>query len=164
MVKGRLAVASHLCYHSYSGPWHSFCKENAIRVLLGLAELVLLSTKIDYRPFYLNGFNAYWLMQLASNPNERAKVTSTLQQASWHGTNVARTWAFSDGGSNPLQISPGFYDENMFKVLILNSLRTNWPWFFFSCRHLLTVTIWCRAWISSYLRPGEIECIWYLAW
>ncbi|PIA44356.1 hypothetical protein AQUCO_01700156v1 [Aquilegia coerulea] len=69
------------------------------------------------RPLFLNGFNAYWLMQFASNPSERMKVTSTLQQASRYGMNVARTWAFSDGGSTPLQISPGSYNEDMFKGL-----------------------------------------------
>ncbi|KAL5713107.1 mannan endo-1,4-beta-mannosidase [Ranunculus cassubicifolius] len=71
----------------------------------------------ENRPLYLNGFNAYWLMQFASNPSDKAKVTMTLQQASSYGMNIARTWAFSDGGSNPLQITPGSYNENMFKGL-----------------------------------------------
>ena len=51
-------------------------------------------------PYYANGFNAYWLMYLASN----------------HGLNIARTWAFSDGGYQPLQYSPGSYNDQMFQV------------------------------------------------
>lgn len=72
------------------------------------------------RPLYLNGFNAYWMMQLGSNQYEKDKVTRALQQASRYGMNVARTWAFSDGGPNPLQITPGAYDENMFKVVSIS--------------------------------------------
>lgn len=67
-------------------------------------------------PFYANGFNAYWLMYIASDPSQRNKVSSAFQQASNHGLNIARTWAFSDGGYKPLQYSPGSYDEQVFQV------------------------------------------------
>ncbi|XP_042497684.1 mannan endo-1,4-beta-mannosidase 7 [Macadamia integrifolia] len=66
-------------------------------------------------PYYANGFNAYWLMFVASDPSQRSKVSTAFQQASAHGLTVARTWAFSDGGYKPLQYSPGYYDEQMFK-------------------------------------------------
>ncbi|XP_013469110.2 mannan endo-1,4-beta-mannosidase 4 [Medicago truncatula] len=56
-------------------------------------------------------------MTMASDPSTRVKVTSNFQQASQHGLNVGRTWAFNDGDSKPLQISPGSYDENVFKGL-----------------------------------------------
>ncbi|XP_068304301.1 mannan endo-1,4-beta-mannosidase 1-like [Pyrus communis] len=70
------------------------------------------------KPFYINGFNAYWMMYMASDPSTRAKVTSALQQASKYGMNVARVWAFSDGGNDrPLQPSPGSYNEDTFKGL-----------------------------------------------
>jgi len=59
-------------------------------------------------------------MTMASDPSTRAKVTSTFQQASQHGLNVGRTWAFNDGDYKPLQISPGSYDENVFKVIFLD--------------------------------------------
>lgn len=69
-------------------------------------------------PFFANGFNAYWLMSVASDPSRRGKVSSAFQQASSHGLTVARTWAFSDGwGSTPLQYSPGSYNEQTFKGL-----------------------------------------------
>lgn len=68
-------------------------------------------------PYYANGFNAYWLMLLASDPSQRPKVSAAFQQASSHGLSVARTWAFSDGGVTPLQYSPGSYNEQMFKGL-----------------------------------------------
>ena len=72
------------------------------------------------RPFYSDGFNAHWLMYMASNPADRSKVLDTLDQASRLGATLVRTWAFSDGGTNrPLQISPGVYNEAMFKVLSL---------------------------------------------
>ncbi|KAF8401189.1 hypothetical protein HHK36_012120 [Tetracentron sinense] len=72
---------------------------------------------VNGRPLYLNGFNAYWLMYMGSDPSTRVKVTTTFQQASRYGMNVARTWAFSDGGNKPLQYTPGSYNEDMFKGL-----------------------------------------------
>ncbi|KAI8573358.1 hypothetical protein RHMOL_Rhmol01G0270800 [Rhododendron molle] len=70
------------------------------------------------RRLNLNGFNAYWLMYMASDPATRAKVTNTFQQASKEGMNIARTWAFSDGGSDrPLQSSPGTYNPQTFQGL-----------------------------------------------
>ncbi|KAL3622442.1 hypothetical protein CASFOL_033853 [Castilleja foliolosa] len=68
--------------------------------------------------FYFNGFNAYWLMYMASDPTTRVNVTDTFKQASKYGMNVVRTWAFSDGVKDrPLQATPGNYSEVMFKGL-----------------------------------------------
>ncbi|KAF7086178.1 hypothetical protein CFC21_089504 [Triticum aestivum] len=92
------------------------------------------------RPFYPNGFNAYWLMYMASNPGDRSKVLATLDQASRIGATVIRTWAFNDAGSNrPLQITPGVYSEDVFLGLdfviaeakkrglyLILSLANNW--------------------------------------
>ncbi|XP_020271739.1 putative mannan endo-1,4-beta-mannosidase 9 [Asparagus officinalis] len=69
------------------------------------------------RPFYTNGFNAYWMMYTAGDPSTRDRVSNALQQAASYGLNVVRTWAFNDGGYRALQTSPGNYDENMFKAL-----------------------------------------------
>uniref|UniRef100_A0ACD5YUR5 Uncharacterized protein n=1 Tax=Avena sativa TaxID=4498 RepID=A0ACD5YUR5_AVESA len=70
------------------------------------------------RPFYSNGFNAYWLMYMGSDAADRSKVIATLDQASRLGATLVRTMAFNDGGSNrPLQISPGVYNEDTFKGL-----------------------------------------------
>ncbi|KGN48849.1 mannan endo-1,4-beta-mannosidase 7 [Cucumis sativus] len=66
-------------------------------------------------PYYANGFNAYWLMYVASDPSQRSKVSAVFREASSHGLTVARTWAFSDGGYRPLQYSPGNYNEQMFQ-------------------------------------------------
>ncbi|KAF3489084.1 hypothetical protein F2Q69_00055054 [Brassica cretica] len=68
-------------------------------------------------PYYANGFNAYWLMYVASDPSQRPKISAAFQEASRHGLTVARTWAFSDGGYRPLQYSPGSYNEDMFQGL-----------------------------------------------
>jgi hypothetical protein len=73
----------------------------------------------DGKPFFANGFNAYWLMTFGADPARRGKVTSALSQAAGAGLSVARTWAFSDGGGSALQYSPGRYNENTFQVIIL---------------------------------------------
>ncbi|KAL8135625.1 hypothetical protein AgCh_010311 [Apium graveolens] len=68
-------------------------------------------------PYYANGFNAYWLMSVASDPSQRNKVSSIFQEAVSNGLTISRTWAFSDGGNQPLQSSPGVYNEQMFQGL-----------------------------------------------
>ncbi|KAE8697155.1 Mannan endo-1,4-beta-mannosidase 1 [Hibiscus syriacus] len=72
---------------------------------------------VNGKPFYLNGFNAYWLMVFASDTSTRSKVTDVFREASKYGMNVARTWAFNEGDYKPLQISPGSYNEDVFKGL-----------------------------------------------
>ncbi|KAK9057739.1 hypothetical protein SSX86_022577 [Deinandra increscens subsp. villosa] len=72
---------------------------------------------VDGKPMYFNGFNAYWLMCMACDPSTKTKVSDVFQQASKIGMNIVRTWGFSDGCSKPLQISPGVYNEDMFKAL-----------------------------------------------
>lgn len=72
---------------------------------------------LDGSPYLFNGFNSYWMMTVASQPAERAKVSQVLGEAAAAGLTVCRTWAFSDGGDGALQISPGVYDERVFQVL-----------------------------------------------
>ncbi|KAG2698573.1 hypothetical protein I3843_07G156600 [Carya illinoinensis] len=78
-------------------------------------------------PYYANGFNAYWLMYVASDTSQRGKVSSAFQEATKHGLTIARTWAFSDGGYSPLQYSPGSYNEQMFQGLdfVISEARKN---------------------------------------
>jgi mannan endo-1,4-beta-mannosidase len=68
-------------------------------------------------PFYINGFNTYWLMVFAADQSTRGKVTEVFQQASSVGLTVCRTWAFNDGQWRALQKSPSVYDEEVFKGL-----------------------------------------------
>lgn len=68
-------------------------------------------------PYHANGFNAYWLMYVASDPSQKSKISSAFAEAAGHGLTIARTWAFSDGGYRPLQYSPGSYNEQMFQGL-----------------------------------------------
>ncbi|KAI8001998.1 Mannan endo-1,4-beta-mannosidase 7 [Camellia lanceoleosa] len=79
-----------------------------------------------------NGFNAYWLMYLATDPTQRDKVSSVFQQASNHGLTVARTWEFSDGGYRVLQYSPSSYNKLTFQVHgdddICDVFREIWYW------------------------------------
>ncbi|KZV50147.1 hypothetical protein F511_30021 [Dorcoceras hygrometricum] len=67
-------------------------------------------------PFYANGFNAYWLMYVASDKSQRGKISSAFEEAADHGLTIARTWAFGDGGYFSLQYSPGSYNEQMFQA------------------------------------------------
>ncbi|CAA0829042.1 Mannan endo-1-4-beta-mannosidase 7 [Striga hermonthica] len=72
---------------------------------------------LDDSPFIFNGFNAYWMMHVSSQPNQREKVSNVFQEAANAGLTVCRTWAFSDGGDQALQISPGVYNEYVFQAL-----------------------------------------------
>lgn len=104
---------------------HVKCGDSA-RMLLqhgGFVQRSGTNFVLSNRHFYFNGFNAYWLMYMASDPATRPKVTAVLQQASSHGLTVARTWAFSDGGYRALQVSPGSYDEKVFRVRIASSIN-----------------------------------------
>ncbi|KAK9110832.1 hypothetical protein Sjap_018892 [Stephania japonica] len=68
-------------------------------------------------PFLFNGFNSYWMMDVAIDPNQRCKISNVFHDASSAGLTVCRTWAFSDGGSRALQTSPGVYNETTFQAL-----------------------------------------------
>ena len=67
-------------------------------------------------PFFFNGFNSYWMMNVATDPSQRSKVSDVFSQAAAARLSVCRTWAFNDGGTQALQISPGVYDERVFQV------------------------------------------------
>lgn len=88
---------------------------------------------VDGKPFYVNGFNTYWLMVFAADQSTRGKVTEVFKQASSVGLTVCRTWAFNDGQWRALQKSPSVYDEEVFKVLmglfIRNYLQKQLPIF-----------------------------------
>ncbi|KAK7278095.1 hypothetical protein RJT34_23120 [Clitoria ternatea] len=78
---------------------------------------------LEGKPYYMNGFNAYWLMLMASDPSTISNVTYAFKLASQHGLTVARTNAFNDGTYRPLQISPGSYDESVFRAWV-NEMAT----------------------------------------
>ncbi|KAH7670756.1 Mannan endo-1,4-beta-mannosidase protein [Dioscorea alata] len=68
-------------------------------------------------PFLFNGFNSYWMMHMGVDPAQRGKVSEVFRDAAAAGLSVCRTWAFSDGGYQALQVSPGVYDERVFQSL-----------------------------------------------
>ena len=72
---------------------------------------------VNDQPFYVNGFNTYWLMVFAADQSTRVKVSDLFKQASLVGLTVCRTWAFNDGQWRALQKSPSVYDEEVFEVL-----------------------------------------------
>ncbi|XP_057842622.1 mannan endo-1,4-beta-mannosidase 1 isoform X1 [Cryptomeria japonica] len=92
--------------HSHGSPETSFVRSTGKNFVL------------NGRLLHVNGFNSYWLMWVASDTDQRHKVTSAFKEAADHGLNVARTWAFNDGnGYHALQTSPGVYDEQVFQAL-----------------------------------------------
>ncbi|KAJ3676505.1 hypothetical protein LUZ60_003917 [Juncus effusus] len=80
---------------------------------------------VNEQPFYVNGFNTYWLMILAVDPSTKGKVSDVFKEAASVGLTVCRTWGFNDGGWRALQKSPSVYDEDVFKALdfVVNEAR-----------------------------------------
>ncbi|CAK7328805.1 unnamed protein product [Dovyalis caffra] len=72
---------------------------------------------LNSSPFLFNGFNSYWMINVAAQPSQRYKISNVFRQAAAGGLTVCRTWAFSDGGDQALQISPGVYSEPVFQGL-----------------------------------------------
>ncbi|KAL8512056.1 hypothetical protein ACS0TY_018496 [Phlomoides rotata] len=72
---------------------------------------------VDGRPFYFNGWNSYWMMDHAVDEYRKPKIRAMLQTGAKMGLTVCRTWAFNDGDYNALQISPGRFDERVFRAL-----------------------------------------------
>lgn len=105
---------------------------------------------LNGNPFFANGFNAYWFMTFASDPAQRSKVTSALSQAAGSGLTVARTWAFSDGGSDALQYAPGQYNENTFQVRSASIPRRN------KSRLFSSSTTSCQLLLCCFLRSFYI--------
>ncbi|KAL6141286.1 hypothetical protein ACLB2K_059576 [Fragaria x ananassa] len=72
---------------------------------------------LDGKPFYINGWNSYWLMYHGVDEYTRPRVREILQAGAKMGLTLCRTWAFNDGDYNALQVSPGQFDERVFKAL-----------------------------------------------
>nr|DAD22891.1 TPA_asm: hypothetical protein HUJ06_024354 [Nelumbo nucifera] len=93
---------------------------------------------LDGRPFYVNGWNSYWLMDQAVEDFSRPRVRAMLQAGAKMGLTVCRTWAFNDGAYNALQISPGRFEERVFKVLHKFVSGSCFPYIFRLCRNYAT--------------------------
>lgn len=71
---------------------------------------------LEGRPFYLNGWNSYWLMVNAALADTQPRVDAILRDGAALGLTLCRTWAFNDDSYLALQTLPGTYDEKVFKV------------------------------------------------
>ena len=71
---------------------------------------------LEGQPFYVNGWNSYWLMTQAVEERTRPRVVSIFKHGAALGMTVCRTWAFNDASYDALQITPGVYSEKTFKV------------------------------------------------
>ncbi|XP_009757173.1 mannan endo-1,4-beta-mannosidase 2 [Nicotiana tabacum] len=93
--------------------WFSYNKE----IELSFVERNGTQFFVDGKVFYINGWNSYWLMDHAVDYSKRSRIRGILQAGAKMGLTVCRTWAFNDGGYNALQISPGRFDERVFRAL-----------------------------------------------
>lgn len=71
---------------------------------------------LEGKPFFVNGWNSYWLMDQSVEDFSRHRVRSMFQKCARMGLTVCRTWAFNDGSYHALQVSPGKFDERVFQV------------------------------------------------
>ncbi|OWM75484.1 hypothetical protein CDL15_Pgr021648 [Punica granatum] len=69
---------------------------------------------VNGKSLYLNGFDAYWLMYMASDPSMRDNVSTTFQHAVQGGMSIGRTFAFRDG------------EAKRFGLYLTISLVNNW--------------------------------------
>ncbi|XP_020101107.1 mannan endo-1,4-beta-mannosidase 8-like [Ananas comosus] len=83
----------------------------------GMVERKGTQLVVKERPFFVNGFNTYWLMVFAVDPETKGKIGDVFAEAKSVGLNVCRTWAFNDGGWRALQRGPFDYDDEVFKAL-----------------------------------------------
>ncbi|XP_020588077.1 mannan endo-1,4-beta-mannosidase 6-like [Phalaenopsis equestris] len=77
----------------------------------------------DGTPVYVNGWNSYWLIS-----SKLEEISEMFRRGRAMGMTVCRTWAFSDGGANALQISPGRFNERYLQALdfvIYDARRNN---------------------------------------
>ncbi|KAK2980076.1 hypothetical protein RJ640_000185 [Escallonia rubra] len=100
-------------YLSFGDLWVNYHKEPK----LSFVERNGSHFMVDGRVFYVNGWNSYWLMDHAVDEYSRPRIKAMLQAGAKMGLTVCRTWAFNDGAYNALQISPGRFDERVFKAL-----------------------------------------------
>ncbi|XP_059660931.1 mannan endo-1,4-beta-mannosidase 2-like [Cornus florida] len=100
-------------YLSFGDLWVNFDEQPK----MGFVERNGTQFMVDGRAFYINGWNSYWLMDQAVEGYSRPRVRAMLQAGAKMGLTVCRTWAFNDGAYHALQISPGRFDEQVFKAL-----------------------------------------------
>ncbi|KAI8009809.1 Mannan endo-1,4-beta-mannosidase 2 [Camellia lanceoleosa] len=100
-------------YLSFGDLWPNYPREPQLSFVQRNGTHFIL----DGRVFYINGWNSYWLMDHAVDEYRRPRIRAMLQAGAKMGLTVCRTWAFNDGVYNALQISPGQYDERVFKAL-----------------------------------------------
>eukprot|EP01025_Chloroclados_australasicus_P004944 TRINITY_DN11367_c0_g1_i3.p1 TRINITY_DN11367_c0_g1~~TRINITY_DN11367_c0_g1_i3.p1 ORF type:complete len:843 (-),score=98.48 TRINITY_DN11367_c0_g1_i3:7-2208(-) len=91
-------------------PKNKFVQRSGIRFVIASEE-----EPDACETFYFVGWNTYYLMVKAAQPETRYEVIEVLDDAVEMGLNVVRIWAFSDG---PLQWHaqqrfPGIYDESV---------------------------------------------------
>ncbi|KAI3803570.1 hypothetical protein L1987_31726 [Smallanthus sonchifolius] len=63
----------------------------------------------------ISSWNSYWFVDHAIYDHSRPRILAMLHAAAKKSLIVCRIWAFNDGDYNALQISPGQFDERVFK-------------------------------------------------
>ncbi|KAK1321254.1 Mannan endo-1,4-beta-mannosidase 2 [Acorus calamus] len=119
-MKGRLyhVVGLAICVAFIYMSFGDF-KIQPARPKMGFVERNGTQFFLDGRPFYVNGWNSYWLMDQAVDDFSRPRVWAMFKAGSRMGLTVCRTWGFNDGTYHALQVSPGRFDERVFRALDL---------------------------------------------
>lgn len=125
-----IALSAFLVYMSFIGDLNTTVITTTLRTPLtrhyysndapkmGFVGKKGVQFSVDGKPFYVNGWNSWWLMtQAADGSSGRQRVYKMIQIGKKMGFTVCRTWAFNDGAYNALQVSLGQFDEDVFKVL-----------------------------------------------
>lgn len=84
---------------------------------------------LNGEPFYVNGWNSYWLMTQAVEEHTRSRVVSIFKHGAALGMTVCRTWAFNDASYDALQMTPGAYSEKTFQVDEMPCIYSAMLWF-----------------------------------
>lgn len=121
---------------------------------LGFVERNGTQFMLDGKAFYINGWNSYWLMDHSVDEYTKPRVREILQAGAKMGLTVCRTWAFNDGDYNALQISPGRFNEQVFKVLIIHVILS-------FCR-IVNTSFWPLCFVFRWVQNFLFVLVWVL--
>ncbi|KAL5571748.1 hypothetical protein UlMin_021345 [Ulmus minor] len=73
------------------------CEGSSSDQVVGLGFVETRGTEfvIEGTTFLFNGFNSYWMMDVAAQPNQSYKISNVFRETTAAGLTVCRTWAFT---------------------------------------------------------------------
>lgn len=110
------ALCVGFIYMSFGDLWSDIHHTHHADQKLSFVERNGTHFVVDGRIFYVNGWNSYWMMDHAVSMYSKPRIKQILRAGAKMGLTVCRTWAFNDGDYNALQVSPGQFNEEVFRV------------------------------------------------